>query len=70
MKRRTLSALCVILTVTLLHAASASASETATPMQQAQATCLASGLAPGTADYAACVANLTATLDQARELGS
>ena len=70
MTRRILSALGVILTVTLLHAASAGASEVGTPTEQALAACSASGLVAGTADHAACVANLAATLDQARQLGS
>ena len=70
MTRRILSALTVIVTATMLHAASAGASEAGTPTQQAQAACSASGLVAGTAGYAACVANLAATLDQARRLAS
>ena len=70
MTRRILSALTVIVTATMLHAVTAAAAETGTPTQQAQAACSASGFAPGTAGYAACVANLAATLDQARQLAS
>ena len=70
MNRQILSALGVILTTTLLCAAPAGASEAGTPAQQADAVCSASGLVGGTAGYAACVVNLAATLDQARQLGS
>ena len=66
MKRRSLAALAVIVTATLLHAAAAGAAETPTPTRQAEVVCSAYGLAPGTADYAACVADLSATLGQDR----
>ena len=59
-----------LLTAILLYALPAGASEAGTPTRLAQEACTASGLVAGTAGYAACVANLTATLDRARELGS
>jgi hypothetical protein len=64
MKRRSLAALAVI--VILLHAAAARAAEADTPTRQADVACSAYGLVAGTAAYSTCVADLTATLDQAR----
>ena len=65
MKRRSLAALAVIVTATL-HAAAAGAVETDKPTRQAEVACSAYGMVVGTADYAACVADLSATLGQDR----